>query len=164
MLSAPGKPYRLGGRIMTIPSQPFYREHLCAWAAGFFEGEGCVYLKRTLPDKTHKTERLEARCTITNSERILLEKMQTRWGGTIRSREPHGIGKKTLYQWNLYSSAMERFLEDIRPFMTGEKSPKVDTVFELRARQKLTGRARDNYGRIAKLSQEEARWRSQVKL
>jgi hypothetical protein len=137
---------------------------LCAWAAGLFEGEGCVYLKHSEPDATHKTARLEAVVTMTNTERVLLERLRDTWGGNIRACAMTPKSRRPLFKWDLYSTRMERFLRDILPFVIAGKRPKIEKVLELRERQRLDGRTRDNFGRIARLAPSEASWRQNLSL
>ncbi len=137
---------------------------LCAWAAGLFEGEGCIYLKHSDPDDTHKTARLDAIVTMTNTEHVFLERLQNTWGGSIRACKATPRNRKQLYKWDLYSSAMERFLRDVMPYMIGQKLEKANKVLELRGRQRLDGRSRDNLGRISLLSAEEVAWRNNLVL
>lgn len=84
-------------------------ECLLSWAAGFWEGEGCVQIAKSRNYSLH--------VTLTNTKLLPLQKFLERWGGTIRV---HGRGNErhsVSYRWSANNITAERFLRDIRPYV-----------------------------------------------
>ena len=95
-----------------------------AWLAGFFDGEGCLYVRKG---------GLEWSITVTNTDLPSLEKcFKTTGVGHIYDKKVQGARKKT-YQWQVYRKAHVRaVLESVRPFITNEeKTEKIDRFLAL---------------------------------
>lgn len=97
-----------------------------SYAAGFFDGEGCVYLDRS----RNANERFyfRPRVVVSNTNREVLEKLQERWGGTITYRgqlrkdgSPRRFADRCRRQswdsWHLAGRFVYRFLQDIQPYL-----------------------------------------------
>lgn len=98
---------------------------ILAWAAGFFDGEGCVaaYL---YPDKG-----LVMYIGYGNTERLTMEQMRTISGGTIRIRAVQPTSKKPYWFIQLSGEKAEFFLRKIRPYSV-TKLAQIDCFLELR--------------------------------
>ena len=88
-----------------------------AYAAGFFDGEGCISIT--------KNGAVDVR--ITNTAKSVLVKFQGLFGGTIGSRTQRV--NKTQYAFCLYGENAIDFIKVIKPFLI-EKLPQAETVLE----------------------------------
>lgn len=87
----------------------------CAWAAGFFDGEGSVNIARNMQHSTGKLYHVLAAEVAQVDPRPLLE-LKERWGGIIVSRDPSTPNAKFSFRWQIRSAGAEAFLRDIRPW------------------------------------------------
>lgn len=76
-----------------------------AYAAGFFDGEGCISLARSTPG------RYCLQVHVGNNNRDVLDSYQSRFGGSV------GLRSSGLYIWAIYSDNAERFLSAIFPYL-----------------------------------------------
>ena len=88
-----------------------------AYAAGFFDGEGCISIG--------KNGAVDVR--VTNTSKSVLIKLQTCFGGSITNRTQKV--NKTQYAYCLYGEEAIEFLATLKPYLI-EKLAQVDTVFE----------------------------------
>jgi hypothetical protein len=101
----------------------------CIWAAGFFDGEGCVNLTTGL-SRGAKNPTVKAQILLTNTDRQVLDWYQERWGGAVyvhaklRSDGDHGH-RRTAYVWCLFAAGRLKFLQDITPHLK-VKQPQAD--------------------------------------
>lgn len=87
-----------------------------AYIAGFFDGEGCVRIKQA--NQGGNSYYLIAH--ITNTNPIILKKVQGLFGGNTRLQEK---GKnKPIYNWYITSSEANDFLKVLYPFLIEKKS------------------------------------------
>lgn len=82
-----------------------------AYIAGFFDGEGCVRLKRS----NQNEHSYYVIAHITNSNRAILEHVQDLFGGAIRTQER--TPNKTAHSWCITSAEAVDFLETLSPFL-----------------------------------------------
>lgn len=86
-----------------------------AYIAGFFDGEGCVRIKKA--NQGGNSYYLIAH--ITNTNPIILKKVQDLFGGNTRLQEK---GKnKPIYNWYITSSEASDFLKTLQPFLIEKK-------------------------------------------
>ena len=96
------------------------------YAAGFFDGEGCVILnKRTLPGSSHSDYNLQV--MINNTSLETLERFSREYGGKVvkmdNSNPSNGpVARKQMYRWWIPSSSAVLFLRRIYPFLIEKKS------------------------------------------
>lgn len=88
-----------------------------AYAAGFFDGEGCISIS--------KNGGIDVR--ITNTSKSVLVKLQNIFGGNITDRTQKV--NKSQYAYSFYGEDALRFLDILRPYLI-EKAPQVETIFE----------------------------------
>ena len=103
-----------------------------AWAAGFFDGEGCCQIWKTTTGVYHPV------CCITQRDNGPLLEIQKIWGGTVKSIRSSNSPRPCYQLWLKHATAI-RFLEDIRPY-TRVKSAAIDVLFESRRLQPGAGR------------------------
>ncbi len=84
-----------------------------SYYAGFFDGEGCIMIKK--PSKTCMNYILEVR--ITNTYRPILEKFSSRFGGTIHKGIRRSERHKEKWQWCISARMAYEFLLVITPFL-----------------------------------------------
>ena len=75
------------------------------YVAGLFDGEGCVTI--------HQSNRIfKLRCTIAMTCLSILEKLKTKYGGSIHQCKGTN---KPVYHWQIYTESAKQFLVDIAP-------------------------------------------------
>lgn len=98
------------------------------YAAGFFDGEGCVSIT-----VRGKWRQVSLRVTIVNTEAAILSAFHVQWGGSIprprTSLTAETRGWKPFRQWVLNGHAAMAFLSEIRPYLR-LKCGQVDLAFE----------------------------------
>ncbi len=97
------------------------------WAAGFFDGEGCVSIARRFKGNGPWLEHFLAVETAQNDKRPL-DAMAKKYGGSTK-------GDKTVsgcYRWRIAGKIAEGFLEDIYPH-TIVKREQIKIALELRS-------------------------------
>lgn len=97
-----------------------------AWAAGFFDGEGCVWgyataspqQRKKKSDSRHVAYR-QYRFGITVAQVVPapLHAMQTRWGGTVKGKVSKNPRHRDQFVWTLQGKPAARFLEDVLPYL-----------------------------------------------
>lgn len=87
-----------------------------SWAAGFFEGEGSVCVRR--PSKRNWGT---LAALVANTEPKYLELFRSRWGGSIHALRPSGSNSKAAFRWTISAKQAAKFLSDIQPHVIGER-------------------------------------------
>lgn len=86
--------------------------HECAYAAGFFDGEGCVRIIRP----THN-QRWALRVQFSQTNPGPLHWLSARWGGAVCGPyQPKGQ-RRPVWRWTLYGQRATKFLEDTHPWL-----------------------------------------------
>lgn len=88
-----------------------------AYAAGFFDGEGCISIS--------KNGAIDVR--ITNTAKNVLLTLQNNFGGSIADRSQKV--NKTQYSYSFYGEDAIKFLKLIKPYCI-EKLPQIETILE----------------------------------
>jgi hypothetical protein len=89
-----------------------------AWAAGFFDGEGCVVFTNTgvVAKNGRKFKRMIASTCQVDYDTIkkFVDIIET---GVLRGpfSKPN---RKPIYRWYCYDSNVDRFIEKLRPYLT----------------------------------------------
>jgi hypothetical protein len=76
-----------------------------AYAAGFFDGEGCVLI-----DLPRRTKGYALRVTLAQGSKTVLLRLQAAWGGSLS-------GKEGRWRLSLVGTTAGAFLSDIFPFL-----------------------------------------------
>lgn len=92
------------------------QERDCLYAAGFFDGEGCVSLG--LYDNGAKKGKrvVRGQLVLANTNLSVLEWLRDNWGGRIY-RKRDTIERRPQWQWFLGEKHMGAFLDDVLPFL-----------------------------------------------
>lgn len=111
-----------------------------AYAAGFFDGEGCVQLYMRPSGRTKNC----LRCALSayGTDPAPLYWLQERWGGRIRwDDEPKRLatGRRPVGRWVIFSNEAEIFARDILPYLIVKRS-QMDLWLEARAMLRPRGR------------------------
>ena len=83
-------------------------EILKSYLAGYFDGEGCVYI-------TSKISRHRLEVSITSTDVAPLKLLKDIYGGFLCSRGPRD-GNKNQWNWQLRDQRAGKFIEDILPY------------------------------------------------
>lgn len=83
-----------------------------AWAAGFFDGEGCIYLDKK---RQHNSDGVayQLAISITQKSRRPLARMHEMFGGLLRKDEKRG-----MYHWRLTGPSASNALALMLPHMS----------------------------------------------
>lgn len=88
------------------------------YAAGFFDGEGCVSIQRAWDRKSHCYRWLML-VQVANQNRFVLEKLRKVYGGGIAVQTSGR--RRPLYLWQLTGSKTGTFLAKLRPWLIVKK-------------------------------------------
>lgn len=107
-----------------------------AWAAGLFEGEGCIRINRPT------TRSLGALvCSVTNTDYSLLELFQDRWPGRIKPATGMRPDQRPAWVWTVAALRAVAFLRQIRQYVRSPRVlAKLDLAVQFQA-QKRSSRA-----------------------
>ena len=86
-----------------------------AWLAGFYEGEGTLRINRA---GQRNLGILHA--STVSTEQGYIEEFQRRWPGSVRLSPARGSSRQA-WRWNLGSTKVGAFLDDIGPYIVGER-------------------------------------------
>lgn len=129
------------------------------YAAGFFDGEGCIRV--TLQGNNNAAG---IHVFITNTCKQILEEFQRKYGGSLRLRSQETEKHKDCYQWRISNKReAKKFLIDILPFLY-EKKPQVLLGIDYCNLQVLkANRYSSNYSETLKFREERVRIAKQLK-
>ena len=91
-----------------------------AWAAGLFEGEGCI----------HNRGSHSIAVSISMTDLDVLEKLSGIYGGKVtplKVREEHW---KPSWIWYLYGMNAKNFLEDVMPYLGSRRKARADEAID----------------------------------
>lgn len=94
-------------------------ELFLAWAAGFFDGEGCVIVEISREKKCRHGFRTSLHATVTQTSLPCLERYVERFGGKIKTsdcRTPNGRRWAVQYVWVVRNENAVKFLQAIYPY------------------------------------------------
>lgn len=83
-----------------------------AWAAGFFDGEGCVRASASSGKKRAYT----ARCSISNTDPRPVNKFHELFGGVVSVRESKILGQRRSFEWVIQGTELDDFINQILPY------------------------------------------------
>lgn len=96
-----------------------------AWAAGFFDGEGCVMVEKSKELACKHGFRTSLHVTVTQTSKPCLELFLARFGGSIltsENRTPNGRRWAVQYRWVARNEEALAFLFAIKPYVVVKKS------------------------------------------
>lgn len=86
------------------------------WAAGFFDGEGCIMISR------RSSKGFTLQVIVVNVEREPLDVLCARWGGGVYFRDRQRANWRPSWSWQLVAANAAVFLGDIQPYVQTPKS------------------------------------------
>lgn len=96
-----------------------------AYAAGLFDGEGCVSIGVSGRNKQRPAYRVQVVVAMTDHN--VLRWLQERWGGTIYKQKRHAEHHRPGWQWHLSEGEAIAFLEKLRLYLK-IKGPATDNA------------------------------------
>lgn len=103
-----------------------------AWAAGFFDGEGCVIVELSKNDKCRHGYRTVLHAQVSQTSLPCLELFLEWFGGKIvtsRDRTPNGRRWSVQHRWGIKNEGAIDFLKQIRPYLV-VKAEQVDVALK----------------------------------
>jgi len=121
------------------------------YAAGFFDGEGCVYIGKNKPRRDRQSASPDYRLyvKIGNTYRAVLEQFRERWGGSIYSYPPKA-NRRRMHDWAIVSNQAVAFLKDIVALL---KEKQLAAKFGIQFQE----HRRKQYGGPGRLTEDELR-------
>lgn len=101
-------------------------EHFLAYAAGIFDGEGCVGI---WGNPHVKSRALMLHVHITNTNKEVLDLFAKRFGSTVQLRKPATRKHQAIYRWAINSDHAISFLDQVYQFLVIKKE-QVDVARE----------------------------------
>lgn len=95
-----------------------------AWAAGFFDGEGCVLVEMSKEKACLHGFRTALHATVTQTSLPCLQLYLERFGGAIATNEhttPNGRRWAVQHRWSVRNEAALEFLTAIEPYVVVKK-------------------------------------------
>jgi hypothetical protein len=114
-----------------------------AWAAGFFDGEGCIHIGKSIQ---RQYENYQLVISVTQAEREPLDKLQELFGGFIKSYQATRYTRKYHLHWGLSSIKATNALRAMLPYLTVKREQAElalkfqDIKNEPKPRDRATGR------------------------
>jgi hypothetical protein len=104
-----------------------------AYAAGIFDGEGCVCIKEVKQHKSHKpTYSLSVHITNTNED--VINWLLINFDGSKHTKIPKQENRRKYFRWNCQSKHAANFLTEILPYIK-IKNPQVEIALSFQARR-----------------------------
>lgn len=91
------------------------------WAAGFFDGEGCVSLSRKTSRETKSGYRYRLTLQVSQVKQEPLLVLRDLWGGTLSHHKGINLNQQDYYSWTVEARKAEKALVDILPYLIGKK-------------------------------------------
>ena len=114
------KRQKLHGSVTTETNSSFLKEEP-PYAAGFFDGEGCVRVNKTC---TETTTTYHLILTVANNDQSILRAYQELYGGDVRAK-----GKRDCYSWSLFNKVdIKRFLLDSLPYLVVKREEALEAM------------------------------------
>ena len=99
-------------------------QEMVVYFAGFFDGEGTVRLAKTYYNRRAsggRTTYHKLHCSVTNSNKDILELYLDRFGGSVYERKGLPEHYKRIWIWTISTQKAFRFLEIIYPYLIEKK-------------------------------------------
>jgi hypothetical protein len=100
----------------------------CAYAAGFFDGEGTVFIAEDRGRKEARGPIYNMRVLASQVDPAPIHWLQSKWGGTV-TRRPGSESRQANWVWNCFAQKAAAFLRDVRPYLK-VKADEADIAIE----------------------------------
>lgn len=130
-----------------------------AYAAGLFDGEGCVDIYNASTSKASKSPSFMLRVNITQKDGLIMNWLQDNFGGNVQlSKRPTTY----IYRWDIRSQAAVRFLTYILPFVKIKKK-QVELALEFEGAKGKYWETLKGHQGFRQLSAKEIEYRIAIK-
>lgn len=126
---------RKGTLAIVIPNNPA----ILGYAAGLLDGEGSIWISKTMRKPYARNCSYEARVVIHNTSEPLMTWLVATFGCGLVITRPATDRKKTAYEWRIQGHNMDSFLEAVMPYLI-IKRERAGVAIQLRALQRRTVR------------------------
>jgi len=119
-----------------------YTQTDVAWAAGFFDGEGCVTItwrRQTQRGPLKQVSPLLI-ASVVNVDPGAIERLHSLFGGAVRSYQHHANGH-TIYEWRATGSKGSNFLSAVLPYSITKRT-QIEVGLRFAAERPGRGKAR----------------------
>lgn len=102
-----------------LPSEVFL-----VWAAGFFDGEGSVFVQMARASSCRRGMRTILVASVSQTSLPCLNMLKERFGGTLTTSKkflPHATNQSVAYIWSVRNAGAIKFLEAISPYAVVKK-------------------------------------------
>jgi hypothetical protein len=99
-----------------------------AWAAGIFDGEGCVLVRHDAQSVKKGWTRHELQVSVVNTNEPMIRKLIAMFGGGAHVRKVKV--NRRIGMWQIYGRRAAGFLENILPYMVAKK-PEAEAALEM---------------------------------
>lgn len=89
-----------------------------AWAAGFFDGEGCIHVHIRKAREHRRGYSYQLTTTAAQITPIPLDKLKAIFGGKVYTLNSTGPNRRICYQWYLGGRSAIEFLRTVLPYLT----------------------------------------------
>lgn len=110
-----------------------------AWAAGLFEGEGCISVQRA----GIKSKYNQVRLLLSSTDKDVIDRFGSYFGGniTVKDRSKNLLSRKPLWEWSLGGRKdVARVLGLIGPYLGERRTAKMADAYEVIAGMRTPGR------------------------
>ena len=138
-------------------------QEILAYAAGLFDGEGCVDIYKASLSKASKSPSFMLRVVITQKQGKIMNWLEDKFGGHVQMSHRKYNGKDNhIYRWDIRSQAAKRFLLLIQPFVIIKKQ-EVELAIEYEERKSKYLETLKGKRGFRTLTAEEIAWRYMMK-
>lgn len=102
------------------------------WAAGFFDGEGCIYVQKRTRKEGQPGVRdfdIHLRCTVSNTVVEPLECLRAKYGGSIHIAYAAYGNRQTCWVWHVASRKASAFLRAIVPHLVVKREKALKAIY-----------------------------------
>ena len=91
-----------------------------AWAAGFFDGEGCVHISFQRTTDVHRLGSFRLSADVCGRNRAAIDKYAALFGGNVRVYYNRRFPDAPYYGWRLDALKAVAFLEQVLPYLVNK--------------------------------------------
>jgi len=95
------------------------RENICAYAAGYIDGDGCIYLGKTI-QKPKMIAVYEYNVQVVSVKRPILDQFKSIWGGSVR-KKPFKENHKDAFCWTIKGRISAYFIQAIQLYLVDKR-------------------------------------------
>jgi hypothetical protein len=93
-----------------------------AWAAGFFDGEGCVHIHRDVHRVDARRASYKLHIQVSGRNRDPLDQYARLFGGRVRPFYKRAYPRVPYFEWNAFGQRACEALDLLLPYLVGKKA------------------------------------------